>query len=189
MVSRPAFLERFLSRLPDFLSLRFRTPGWTAIVAGSFGLLLAAAAIQLDARRCAEVARARAVTLAESAGKRLDGDAHADLGPEPGKRLTDLKASLNKLVETSGFDRRVRTLRPRPEAKAVLAAKPGAARAAALQIVLATGEKAALRDVDYRPAMEDALFESRSTCEFVAGQVWAYAPVLDSWGSTQAVVW
>lgn len=189
MVSRPAFLERLLSRLPDFLSLRFRTPGWTAIVAGSFGLLLAAGAIHLDARRCAEVARVRAVTMAETAGLWLDGDAHASLGPEPEKRLTDLGASLAKLLETSDYSGTVRTLRPRPEARAALEAKPGTARAAALEVVLATGERAAKKDVEYRAAMAGALFDGNATSEFVAGQVWAYAPVLDSWDATPAIVW
>jgi len=189
MVSRPAFLERFLSRLPDPLSLHFRTVGWTAFVAGAFGLLLALGAIQLDARRSAEVARVRTETLAETAGLWLDGDAHAGLGPGPEKRLTDLTASLAKLLETSDYSGTVRTLRPRPDAKAVLAARPGTGRAGALEVVLAAGEGATKRDLDYRPAMADALFEKASASEFTAGQVWAYAPVFDSWGSTPAIVW
>lgn len=189
MVSRPAFLERFLGRLPDPLSLRFRSVGWTGIVAGSFGLLLALSAIQLDARRCAEVARVRAVTLAETTGLWLDGDAHANLGPAPEKRLTDATAMLTRLLEANGYSGVVRTLRPRSEAKAALTARPDVARSAALEVVLATGENTSKRDVDYRPGMEDALFEGGSASEFVASQVWAYAPVPDSWGSTPAIVW
>ena len=189
MVSRPAFLENFLSRAPDLLSLRFRTVGWTGLVAGSFGLLLALSAIQFDARRCEDVARVRAVTLAETAGLWLDGDAHANLGPDQEKRLADAAASLAKILEISGYSGVVRTLRPRPEAKAVLAAKPESARAAALEVVLATGENTSRSDVDYRPEMENALFENHSTSELAGGQVWAYAPVPDSWGSTPAIVW
>jgi len=189
MVSRPAFLERFLSHLPDPRSLRFRTLGWTGIVAGSFGALLALGAIQLDERRCAEVARVRALTLAETAGQWLDGDAHAGTGPGPEKRLSDLTASLEKLLETSDNASVVRTLRPKAESKAVLASRPGTFRPAALEVVIATGEGTSRRDVDYRPEMEAALFEGGSTSQFTASQVWAYAPVFDSWGSTPAIVW
>src|SRR5262245_9651664 len=99
MVSSPALLRTFLGRLPDPLSLRSRTVGWTTIVAGSFGVLLAFSAIQLDARRCEEVARVQAMTLAQTAGLWLDGDAHSGLGQEPEKRLSDLTASLQKLLE------------------------------------------------------------------------------------------
>jgi signal transduction histidine kinase len=189
MVSRPAFLARFLSRFPDLRSLRSRGVGWTVFVAGSFGLLLALAAIQLDARRCEEVARVRAVTLAQTAGLWLDGDAHSGLGGEPEKRLADVTASLKKLLDLGDYPGSMRTLRPRADAKAALASRPEAGRAAALEIVIATGEGAGKKDVDYRPAMAGALFEGVAASELSSGQIWAYAPVFDSWGSTPALVW
>src|SRR5436190_128969 len=117
MFKRPAFLDRFLSRLPDLRSLRFQSVAASAVVAGGFGLLLVLAAAQLDARRSAEVARVRAETLAQTASVWLDGDAHAGLGTTPEKRLTDLTASLDHLLETSDFAGMVRTLRPKADSK------------------------------------------------------------------------
>src|SRR5262245_46752353 len=134
MFSRPAFVGRLLGKFPDPLSLRVQGPAWTGLVAGAFVLLLVAATAQLDARRCAEVARARAETLALTAGPWLDGDAHAGLGQEPQKRLSDLTASLEKLLTASDFDAVVRTLRPHAEYKANLAGQPGVARAQAFEV-------------------------------------------------------
>lgn len=188
MVSRPAFITRFLSRFPDPFSLRVQTLGWTGALAGSFGLLLVAATAQLDARRCAEVARARAETLAQTAGTWLDGDAHAGLGQEPEKRLADLGATLTKLLEASAFDGTLRTLRPTSEYKAELAAKPQHARPDALEVVLQNGVHQK-QTVDYRPEMAAALFGGQVATVVEGGTVHAYAPIPDSWGSAPALVW
>ncbi len=189
MLARPAFVDRFLSRLPDPSSLRFRVVGWTALVAGTFGLLLVLAAVQLDSRRCAEVAREHAQTLAHTAGAWLDGDAHAGLGPDPDKALSDAGAVLARVLEQSDYPGIVRTLRPRAEAKAALAAQPGTARASALEVVLQGAGQPRLKELDYRPEMEPALFAQTSTSVVHAGRVAAYAPVPDSWGATPAIVW
>jgi hypothetical protein len=131
----------------------------------------------------------RAVTLAETAGQWLDGDAHQGTGPGPEKRLNDLQASLEKVLQNSDYPAVVRTLRPKADAKAVIASRPSTFRPAALEVVIVTGEGTSRRDVDYRPEMEEALFEKGSTSQVTASQVWAYAPVFDSWGSTPAIVW
>jgi len=189
MVSRPAFIDRILSRFPDPFSLRVQALGWTGALAGSFGLLLVVATSLLDARRCEEVARTRAETLAQTAGTWLDGDAHAGLGQEPAKRLSDLGATLNKLLEASEFDGAVRTLRPTSEYKAELAAKPQHARPGALEVVIQSGKARAAQPVDYRPEMAPALFEGEVATVLSGGMVSAYAPVPDSWGSAPAMVW
>jgi signal transduction histidine kinase len=189
MVSRPAFLARFLARLPDPRSLRLRIQGGVGLVAGLFGALLVVGAVQLDARRCAEVARERAETLAGTVGPWLDGDAHAGLGAEPEKRLSDATASLEKALETSAYPGTVRTLRPATALKGALAAQPGARRAGALEVVLQTGEGVVKGEMDYRPEMAEALFEGRTTSHLAEGRVSAYAPVPDSWGSIPAIVW
>lgn len=189
MFARPAFVDRFLSRLPDPSSLRFRVVGWTGLVAGAFGLLLVLAALQLDARRCAEVARAHAETLAHTAGAWLDGDAHAGLGPDPKKALANASAVLAKLLEESDYPGVVRTLRPKAETKTQLAGQPGVQRANALEVVIQGAGKPKLEELDYRPEMEAALFEQTSTSVVRAGRVSAYAPVPDSWGATPAIVW
>jgi hypothetical protein len=54
MFSRPAFLDRLLARLPDPLSLRVQVQGWTAIVAGTFGVLLVLAATHLETWRAGD---------------------------------------------------------------------------------------------------------------------------------------
>ncbi|MSR61532.1 MAG: hypothetical protein EXS08_03665 [Planctomycetes bacterium] len=189
MVSRPAFIDRILSRFPDPFSLRVQTLGWTGALAGSFGVLLVVATTQLDARRCAEVARARAETLALTAGTWLDGDAHAGLGQEPEKRLSDLGSTLAKLLEASEFDGTVRTLRPTPAYKAELAEKPQHARPGALEVVIQSGTAHISQPVDYRPEMAAALFEGHVATVLADGRVSAYAPVPDSWGSAPALVW
>jgi hypothetical protein len=189
MLARPAFVARFLDRLPDHRSLRFRAVAWTGVVAGTFGLLLVLAAVQLDAKRCAEVARERAVTLAHVAGAWLDGDAHAGLGAEPEKALSDARAVLARVLEESDFEGRVRTLRPRPEFKATLAAEPAKARAGALEVVLEIGAKPTKEPLDYRPEMAAALFEHASASVVSGGTVSAFAPVPDSWGAAPALVW
>ena len=189
MFSRPAFVARFLARLPDPRALRFRVMTGTGLVAGGFGAVLALAAVHLDARRCAEVAREHAETLAHVAGKWLDGDAHAGLGQAPEKRLSDSTAQLEKLLEESDYAGVVRTLRPKPEAKAALASQPSTARTGALEVVIETGGKQAKRDVDYRPVMEAALFDGECRSVVVGGKVSAFAPVPDSWGAATALVW
>jgi hypothetical protein len=189
MFSRPAFLDRLLARLPDPLSLRVQVQGWTAIVAGTFGVLLVLAATQLDARRCAEVARARAETLASAAGTWLDGDAHAGLGEKPEQALADLKSTLIQLLERGGHDATVRTLRPRPANKTELAAKPGVARPQALEVVIQTGPGGAPASVDYLPQMGAALFDGEVKSLVRDGKIWAFAPVPDSWGAAPAIVW
>lgn len=189
MVSRPAFLDRFLARIPDVSSLRFRVLAGAGGMAGLFGLLLALATVQLDTRRCAEVARTRAETLALTAGRWLDGDAHAGLGAEPEKRLEDLAATLTKLLAVDGYPGEVRTLRPKPEATTALAAHPSSPRPDALEVVLQTGASAVREDVDYVAAMEAALFEGEVTSVVADGFVSAYAPVPDAWGATPALVW
>src|SRR5262249_34107388 len=158
-------------------------------VAGSFALLLVFAAVQLDQRRCAEVARARAETLAQTAGAWLDGDAHAGLGNAPEQRLSDLGTSLGKLVEASDYDGAARTLRPSADEKANLTAHPERARADALELVIQTGAKLARHDVDYRPEMKPALIDGKCVTVVSGGTVSAYAPVPDSWGATPAIVW
>lgn len=185
---RPAFLDRFLRRLPDPRALRNQVVGWTGLVAGSFGALLVLAAVQLDARRCAEVARERAETLAATAGVWLDGDAHAGLGQDPGKRLADLTASLEAALSASGYDGVVRTLRPKADAKAALTAQPRAPRAGALEVVIQTGPNRVHQDVDYRPEMRAAFFEQECASVVQAGRVEAFAPVPDSWGTSPAIV-
>ncbi|NOT30558.1 MAG: hypothetical protein HOP15_08945, partial [Planctomycetes bacterium] len=189
MLARPAFVDRFLARLPDPLALRFRATAAIGLVAGAFGLLLTLAVVHLDARRCAEVAREHAETLAHTAGVWLDGDAHAGLGQDPDKRLSDASAALAKLLEQSDYPGLVRTLRPKAEAKTALAAQPDAARPSALEVVIQTGTNQVRQDVDYRPEMAAALFEGQSTSVVRAGLVAAYAPVPDSWGATPAIVW
>lgn len=191
MFSRPAFLTRFLDRLPDPRSVRFRVLGGVGLLAVSFGALLVFAAGQLDNRRCAEVAREHATTLAQTAGLWLDGDAHAGLGDKPEAHLADLEAVLTKLLEASDYDGVVRTLRPRKENKAALAAQPGRAHPKALEVVLEVGAGAGRKtqDVDYLPAMEEALFDDGCVSLVADGRVSAYAPIPDSWGSSPALVW
>jgi signal transduction histidine kinase len=189
MFSRPAFLDRLLARLPDPLSLRVQVQGWTAIVAGTFGVLLVLAATHLDARRCAEVARARAETLAGAAGTWLDGDAHAGLGEKPEQALADVKSTLTRLLDKGGHDATVRTLRPRPANKTELAAKPGVARPQALEVVIQTGPGGASASVDYLPQMGAALFDGEVKSLVRDGKIWAFAPVPDSWGAAPAIVW
>ena len=104
MVQRPAFLARLTSRFPDFSSLRIRLQTGAGFLGAAFGLCLVLAATHLDARRCEEVARERAETLARTAGFWLDGDAHAGLGVGPEKRLEDLQATLEKLLTASDYD-------------------------------------------------------------------------------------
>jgi hypothetical protein len=189
MFARPAFLDRILSRLPDVRALRFSVTLASALASGAFGLLLVLCAVHLDARRCAEVARAQAETLAHTAGAWLDGDSHAGLGQDPEKRLSDSAAVLRKLLEASDSPAVVRTLRPKATDKAALAAKPDAARAGALEVVLQTGVSGASPDVDYRPEMRAALFDGKSASRVARGRVSAYAPVPDSWGASPAIVW
>lgn len=189
MLARPAFVDRFLARLPDPLALRFRVTAGIGLVAGAFGLVLVLAAVHLDARRCAEVAREHAETLAHTAGAWLDGDAHAGLGQDPDKRLSDAAAALEKLLVQSDYPGLVRTLRPKAEAKVALTAQPDVEHPAALEVVIQTGTNQVRQDVDYRPEMADALFEGQSTSLVLAGEVAAYAPVPDSWGATPAIVW
>src|SRR5262245_12852024 len=188
MLKRPAFLDRFLGLFPDPLSLLNHAVGWTGLVAVAFGLLLVCATVQLDARRSAEVARERAETLAVTAGQWLDGDAHSGLGADPEKRLGDLTASLKHLLDVSGFDGSVRTLRPKAETTAALTRRPTAPRAEALETVLQTGGGKARANVDYRPEMGSALFEGKPASVLLDDSVQAYAPVPDSWGATPAIV-
>lgn len=188
MVQRPAFLARLASRVPDLSSLRFRFQAGAGLVGGAFGLCLVLAATHLDARRCAEVARERAETLAQTAGMWLDGDAHAGLGTDPEKRLGDLQATLEKLLAANGYPGTVRTLRPKAEHKETLAARPGSPRAAALEVVLQTGKNVVRQDVDYRPEMRAALFEGGVTSRLEGGRILAYAAVPDAWGGTPALI-
>jgi hypothetical protein len=188
MVQRPAFLARLTSRFPDFSSLRVRYALGSGFLASVFGACLVLAAALLDARRCAEVARERAETLARTAGFWLDGDAHSGLGNDPEKRLDDLAATLGKLVEASDFDGTVRTLRPKGAEKDTLATRPGSPRPAALEVVLQTGANAVRKDVDYRPEMRAALFEGHVASWVEGGRVLAYAPIPDAWGGTPALI-
>ena len=148
MFARPAFVARFLAGIPDPFSLRFRLVGGAALVAGGFGALLVFASVQLDARRCAEVAREHAETLAHTAGAWLDGDAHAGLGPTPEKALSDAGAALVKLLAQSDYDGTVRTLRAHAETRAALTASPTTPRANALEVVIAAGAGVSKKDVD-----------------------------------------
>lgn len=189
MFSRLSFLKSFPSRFPDLRSLRVKVLGGVGLVATTFGVLLVFATVQLDSRRCAEVARTHAATLAQTTGLWLDGDAHAGLGQAPEKRLADLSATLTTLLEASDYAGVVRTLRPRPEVKSALAAQPARPHANALQVVLRAGKSEDARaDVDYLPEMEDALFEGRTASVLADGRVLAFAPVPDSWGATTAIV-
>jgi signal transduction histidine kinase len=188
MFKRPAFLDRLTNRLQDLSSLHFRVQAGAGLLAGGFGVLLVLVAVQLDARRCEEVARTEAETLARTAGLWLDGDAHAGLGSEPEKRLSDLGATLAKLVEASDYPGVVRTLRPKAEQKAALTGRPDVAREKALEVVLQTGSSVVHQDVDYRAPMRAALFDGKTTSTLVGSHVVAYAPVPDSWGATPAMI-
>lgn len=187
MVQRPAFVARLASRFPDLSSVRTRLQLGAGLVAGLFGLLLVLAAAHFDLRRCEEVARARAETLARTAGLWLDGDAHAGLGTQLEKRLADLGATLTKLAEANDLAGRVRTLRPKAEHKETLANRPGSPRPGALEVVLATGPKAVRQDVDYRPEMAAAL-EGGVASRVEGGRVLAYAAIPDAWGGAPALV-
>jgi signal transduction histidine kinase len=188
MFQRPAFIGRFLSRLPDPFSARFQLVGWTGLMSGAFAVLLVLGALQLDQRRCAEVARVRAETLARTAGLWLDGDAHSALGADPEKRLSDLGAVLAKLVAASDFDGTVRTLRPKASEKTALAASPGSVRKDALEVVLQTGENQVRVDVDYEPLLAGVLLEEETVSRVQRGRVQAFAPIPDSWNAVPALV-
>ena len=188
MFQRPAFVVRFLNRLPDPFALRTQTVAGYGLLAGTFALLLVAGAIQLDGRRCAEVARVRAETLATTAGLWLDGDAHALLGSEPEKRLADLGAQLALLAETTAFDGTLRTLRLKPAEKTGITSSPGSRHRAALEVVLTAGEGSARGELDYEPWMAAALLEKKSVSQLQDGRVRTVAPVLDSWNAASALV-
>jgi len=188
MFSRPGFLNRLFGRLPNVRGLRLRLVWGGGFMATLFGACLVLAAVGLDARRSQEVARERAETLAVAAGHWLDGDAHAGLGSDPAKRLDDLKATLAKVLEAGDLPCEVQTLRPRPEVRATLGGDRAAVRAGALEVVLDASGKAARKDQDYRPEMAPALFDGEVTSVVSGSEVRAYAPVLDSWGATTAVV-
>jgi len=183
---RPLLEERVRALLPDLRSLRIWLVGGAGGLALLFGACLVFAAVQLDERRGEEVARARAHTLAATAGMWLDGDAHAGLGQAPGKRLQDLGATLKHLLEVSGYPGTVRTLRPRPEVKTAMATSPRTPRAGALEVVLDSAGQGGAED--YRPVMAEALFEDGIASELLDGEILAYAPVFDSWGATTALV-
>ncbi|HEX6883258.1 MAG TPA: ATP-binding protein [Planctomycetota bacterium] len=167
--------------------MRVRLQLAAGLVAGLFGVLLVLAAAHLDLRRCTEVARAHAETLARTAGLWLDGDAHAGLGIQPEKRLADLGATLAKLAEANDLEGRVRTLRPKAEHRETLANRPGSPRPGALEVVLATGPSGARKDVDYRPEMAAAL-EGGVASRVEGGRVLAYAAIPDAWGGAPALV-
>lgn len=188
MFQRPEFISRFLSRLPDPLSARFQLVGWSGLVSGVFALGLVLGALQLDQRRCAEVARVRAETLAQTAGLWLDGDAHSALGTDPEKRLADLAAALAKLAAMSAFDGTIRTLRPKASEKTALAASPGSLRKDALEVVLQTGENQVHVDVDYEPLLAGVLSEEKTVSRVLHGRVQAFAPIPDSWNAVPAIV-
>ena len=80
MLRRPAFVARFLDQLPDFAALRVRLQAKALTLSGLAALVFVAAVVQLDHRRCADVAQARAEALAQGLAPWLDGDAHAGLG-------------------------------------------------------------------------------------------------------------
>lgn len=188
MFQRPAFVVRFLNRFPDPLATRSQVVAGSFLLSGGFALLLVLGAIQLDQRRCAEVARTRAETLATTAGLWLDGDAHALLGAEPEKRLSDLGAQLALLSEKSAFDGTLRTVRAKSAEKTALSSSPGAPRRAALEVVLAAGDGSARGELDYEPWMGPTLFEGHTASQVTEGRVRAVAPVLDSWNATAALV-
>lgn len=187
MVKSPAFVARLASRFPDLSSVRTRLQLGAGLVAGLFGLLLVLAAAHFDLRRCEEVARARAETLARTAGLWLDGDAHAGLGTQLEKRLADLGATLAKLAEANDLAGRVRTLRPKAEHRETLENRPGSPRPGALEVVLATGPNAVRQDVDYRPEMAAAL-QGGVASRVEGGRVLAYAAIPDAWGGAPALV-
>jgi len=188
MFQRPAFVVRFLNRFPDPLATRTQLVAGSALSSGVFALVLVLGGIQLDQRRCAEVARTRAETLATTAGLWLDGDAHALLGADPEKRLADLGAQLALLSEKSAFEGTLRTLRAKASEKTALTSSPGASRRAALEVVLAAGEGSTRGELDYEPWMAPAFLEGESVSQVQAGRVRAVAPLLDSWNATAALV-
>ncbi len=184
MFSRPAFLDR----LPDLTRLRGQIVALTASVACTFALLFVLAASGLDARRSAERSTARAEALARGAAVWLDGDAHAGLGSDPAKRLGDLGATLEQLAQASGHARGIRTLRPRESSRAALAAHPEKRDDQALEVVLQTGSKKRDASADYLPEMAPALLEGQATVARGSSGLVAYAPIVDSWGTTTAIV-
>jgi len=188
MFQRPLIIVRFLNRFPDPLAARTQVVAWSGLLSGIFALLLVFGGLQLDQRRCAEVARARAETLATTAGLWLDGDAHALLGAEPEKRLADLGAQLALLGEKSAPEGTLRTLRPKAAEKTGITSSPGTSRRGALEVVLAAGERSARADVDYEAWMADALLEGKTVSQVQGGQVRSVAPVLDSWNAAAALV-
>ena len=189
MFSRPAFVDRFLERFPDLFGLRGQIVFGAGLVSGLFALLFVVSAGQIDQRRQAETARSQAETLASTAAVWIDGDAHAGLGENPAKRLSDQTALLELVLRTGGYDGGVRTLRPTATARTALAAQPKAARADALEMVLRVGEiRGNSKTVAYRPEMAPALFEGKCASVVGPSRVEAYAPVLDSWGATTAIV-
>jgi hypothetical protein len=188
MLRRPAFVARFLDQLPDFAALRVRLQAKALTLSGLAALVFVAAVVQLDHRRCADVAQARAEALAQGLAPWLDGDAHAGLGSDPEKRLSDVTAAVEKLLGAGDFDGSLRTLRAKTESKAALAADPAHARANALETVLQAGKNVVRTDSDYRPELRDVLFENQSVSRVARGRVQAYAPIVDSWGATTAIV-
>jgi signal transduction histidine kinase len=187
MFQRPAFISRFLSRLPDPRRVRFQLVGWSAFVSGTCALLFVLGAVQLDQRKGAEIARTEAETLARTAGLWLDGDAHSALGADPEKRLSDLAGALAKLIAASDFDGTIRTLRPKASEKTGLAAAPGTAKRGALEVVLESGENPKRADLDYEAWMAPVFFEEKTVSHVVGGRVLALAPIPDSWNAVPAV--
>jgi len=190
MLPRPAFVDRLLSRIPDPSGVRTQLVLGSGIVAGLFGLVFLWCAHQLDSRRHGEVQEQRALAVATAVAPWLDGDAHAGLGDNPGKRLSDLSANVELMLRASGFSGTVRTLRATKADKTVLSAQPGTARPDALEVVMQVGADAKHKTekFDYRPEMAPALLEGKAVSFHVFGGVRACAPILDSWGATTALV-
>jgi len=188
MLSRPAFFDRLLRRVPDPYGLRSQLVLGSAALAALFGLVFVWTAHQLDSRRNAEVQRERALAIATVLAPWLDGDAHAGLGDNPGKRLSDASANIELMLRSSEYPGTVRTLRATKADRAVLSAQPDMARPDALEVVIqvGAGAKSKTERLDYRPEMAPALLEGKATV--ASSGTRAFAPILDSWGATTALV-
>jgi len=185
MFSRPAFLNRWLDKL---FGLESQIVLQSTLWSGLLGALFVFGASQIDSRRGAEAEAERAAAIAQTAGLWLDGDAHSLLGDAPEVRLSDLGAQLEVLLRNSGYPGSVQTFRPTSAQRAALADKPLAAHEKALEQVITVGPAALPKVIDYRPELAPVFQEKRCVRFERGGQVEAYAPVLDSWGSTAAVV-
>lgn len=188
MIKRPAFVDGLLERYRALFGLGPQLQLRVGVLVVGFALAFVLAAVHLDDRRQAESRRGSAMSLATAAGVWLDGDAHAGLGEDPAKRLDEVGAALGQVLETSGFEGVVRTLRPLPESKTALMAAPGTARPNALETVLCRGGEKDTTTFPYRPEMAPVFVDGQPVSVVENGRVLAWAPVQDSWGATVAAV-